>query len=559
MCGVAAIAGTDHATRDVGRLLLSMRHRGPDGSGVATTVGGAVGMGRLRIRPPRTLALPFQVGTRAVAYNGEVYADGRADGATATVADELGALFRDRDGSIDGMWAAAWTDGGSLMLERDRWGQRPLYYRRVGDGWAAASEASALLRVFGRPELSSDALVEMLALGAPITASTVFHNIHAVPPGALLRLTPGRDGAALVVRRDNGDGERGALRHHGQLPDALDRAVVRCLVADRPVGLAVSGGLDSTLVAERMLRQGLPDVVTANVSVAADDVGDLSRFVDWLTPRARELGWRHVSTTVDRYRYLNLLAESVNAMGFPTRMSSVPMYLALARIAASADVVVMLTGEGADELFLGYDSYRRYFADPGEPEITRLERVHLPERRQALLRRLFGDAPVRRCREAYRDLAYRAFHARSVLRRIERMLSLTPLLERADVCLMASGIEGRAPFLHADVPAHAAAFDDVELSSCRLGKTPLRTMDGGRLDYHLRHVPKRPFRAPLRGWLCEDDTRWRSTVRARARRAARTLDLRAGAVDIVVDEAHEDEEAATLLGALLAVDSCEFI
>lgn len=557
---MAAVVGVDDAIHHVDRLLEAMRHRGPDGRGTVRTCNGVLGMNRLQVRPPSQLPLPLSLGSQRIAYNGEIYAVGPGSPMAKTVEDELAALFGERSAAMDGMWAAAWAEGPSLLLERDQWGERPLYYRKVAGGWAAASEASSLLRVFGRGAISEDAFVEMLALGTPVTTTTVYGDIHAVPPGVAVRLTPGSP-EALAIPID----ERYLPRIAGvgrptthALGDALEGSVARCVASERPIGLAVSGGLDSSLLADQMLRLKLPDIVTASVQVAGDEMGDLGRLAQALTPRMRALNWRQVSTAVEKYSYLDLLTQSVNAMGFPTRMSSVPLYLALAELAASNGIVVMLTGEGADELFLGYDSYRRYFDGTVAGGVDRLERVHLPVRRRVLLARLVGDRQVQRCRDTYRDMA-RPIGRRSPLRRLEHTLSLRPLLERADVCMMAYGIEGRAIYLHGDLPAYAEAFDDEELMVGGIGKMPLRRLGSARLDVSLQSAEKHPFRAPLRAWLTDCDAKWTAMVRARVRAASRTLDFCTRAADAIVDEAHYDDEAAALVGALLATETCEFL
>lgn len=551
MCGVAAVIGTRRPLEAVSRLLAAMAHRGPDGSGVRVIPGGALGVCRLRVRPPRLLTLPPVFGGVPVAYNGEIYGTLPPAGATpAGVPGELALLLGGTFDKVDGMWALARPNSHGLTLARDRWGLRPLYYRRIDDGWAVASEIPALIAVFGGPRTSADALAELLAFGAPLTADTVFEGIHSVPPGTVVELSAARAVVRPWPEAPCFPGHPG----HAQLADALAVSVARNTVAERPVGLALSGGLDSALLGGALAQARQRDLVTVSV-IVEDGGGDgVDRPPD---PGPSSLGWEHVTTSVDRHRYLGLLERAVARMGYPTRMSSVPLYLALADAAADAGVIVLLTGEGADELFLGYTSYLRYAEHPELPLVDRLERLHFPAARRAQLSRLTGERQVRRCREAYRDAARRAICGGGPLRRLERTLSLRPLLERADLCLMSRGLEGRSPFLHGAVPALAAAYGEAELLAGGLGKLPLRELARVVAGPAAGLTPKRPFRAPVQAWL-RRDKRWAAQVRSRCRRASHKLDLgRQAAVDSLVADAHADLEAAGLVTALLAVDACD--
>jgi asparagine synthase (glutamine-hydrolysing) len=557
-------------------MLAAMRHRGPDGGGVAAVPGAALGMVRLQVRPPATLELPPVAGGRAVAFNGEVYGRLPPGGRpVVTVADELAVLLGGPPGGVDGMWALVTLTSGGLVLSRDRWGLRPLYYAEAGGGWLVASELPALLPEAGRPAPVADLVTETLALGAPVTADTVYAGVASVPPGGAVELTlagrvvrpaaperpaPGRpaDPGHSADPADPADRPDPAWPE-GPGPDrlaaALSASVGRILTAERPVGLALSGGLDSSLVAHELVRRRRRGMVTVSVLVpgAEDGVRDAAQVVG---AGAEELGWRHLTTDVDRYRYLDLLEPAVAAMGYPTRMSSAPLYLALAQRTAEAGVVVLLTGEGADELFLGYSSYARWAAARHEDPVDRVERVHLPARRRAHLVRLAGPDRVRAVRESYRAAARDSVaDPQGPLRSLERRLSLGPLLDRADLCLMSCSLEGRAPFLHGDVPAIAASYPDAALLARGEGKAPLRQLARAGLGVPGAGVAKRPFRAPLRAWLREDDRRWSRAVRVRVRSGCRKLDYAASAVDALLAEAPVDDEAAGLVGALLAVDA----
>lgn len=509
MCGVAGVclsprvSGTD-AEGLTADLLAQLEHRGPDGLGVRARGKSALGMARLRVRSAPGDNVPFAESAEDTvhAFNGEVYRDGdvipRGGLAEARSAS--------RPGAVDGMYAVASSPSeGVLELGRDPLGIKPLYLREGPEGVAVASETVPLVNVFGRAPLRSEAFAQFLLTGRRVVdGGTFFEGIRPLPPGTRMRVAAGR-----VVTASQPEPRRTdpAVPAPGELRTRLEEAVDRVLMAERPIGLALSGGLDSTILARVLAGRGLRDLAT--VSVCPERTGDGVRSLG-------ELGlddgvvstWRHAWTPFGPADLLDGLAAAVRTFGEPTAMTSVPMYAALARSARAQGITVLLVGEGADELFAGYNRYVPLFAgEVGDPVS-----FYLSQGRLELVGELLGTEAAHAAADALRAAVGRAEAAAGrrwgrtpgtidVVREFEYEHSLEPLLRRTDHLLMAEGIEGRVPFLHAGVPELSIRYPAPALVRGGLTKAVLREEFADLLPLQHRKKRKQPFRAPVHQWL----------------------------------------------------------
>ncbi len=507
MCGVVGVslvpdagAGT-RADRVAAAGVRRLLHRGPDGHGVAGDERSAVGMCRLRVRG-RGEPVPFAgadgpPGPESLAYNGEVYAVESGTGAAVVPADgaaEARAVARHRPDRLDGMYALVRRGAdGSVHVARDPTGIKPLFLRHDRTGTMVASEIPALLELGGPPRVRAAAVDQFLLWGRVVDGGTFFDGVEPVRRGERLVLAGGRvrhRARATAARSWNG-------RPAGpdRLRDAVAGAVRRVLVADRPLGLAVSGGLDSTIVAAELARLGMRDLAT--VSVVPDGTGDGLRSLEPLElPGSAWRSWCHRFVEFGPHDLLDGIPGAVAALGEPTAMTSVPMYAALARLARDAGIVVLLLGEGADELFCGYRSYLRLPAAGSAAEF------YLAPERDELARRLVGAERAAAARTALLAALPRrnGQDVAAVVREFEYEHSLEPLLRRADHLLMAAGVEGRTPFLHGDLPAIAASLHPDALLAGGQTKVALRRAYAADLGRFGTEV-KRPFRAPVGAWL----------------------------------------------------------
>lgn len=488
MCGIAAASQVPMVGVPADELVLNMirrmAHRGPDGHGAVGDAGCAVAMCRLRVRSRHADAVPFRRDGDAFAFNGEVYhvrsPDGRA-GAPAGGLAEAVSVGEHADEHLDGMYALAHRAGdGTLRLVRDPLGIKPLYLRRDAQGIAAASELPALVTAYGRAAIRPAAIAQYLMLGRVVDGGTFFAGIDPLLPGERLTVRDGR-----VVARAFG---RASDEVAPDLPIAVKTAMDRVLLADRSLGLAVSGGLDSTILAAELSRAGVCDLAT--VSVVPEGSGDGVRALAELgLPEGAWRTWRHHHVTFGPRDLLAGIPAAVASLGEPTSLTSVPMYAALAALARRSGITVLIVGEGADELFGGYRSYLSL------PAMSSAADFYAPAADDT------ADLLAPALRAEVRQLADELWGGPAGgVREHELTHSLEPLLRRTDHLLMAQGIEGRTPFLHAGLPALAAALPFDELVTGGQTKVALRRAYADELP-HFQDEVKRPFRAPLGAWL----------------------------------------------------------
>jgi asparagine synthase (glutamine-hydrolysing) len=561
MCGIAGSAGHPEAPRLTREMIRALRHRGPDGEGVADLDGGSLGMCRLRIRGGSHLPVPFRQAASGIwaSYNGELY-EVHPAGAPSHVprgyADEVESLLSAREtrGGLDGMYALGFKGPAApFVLLRDPFGIKPLFWCEHGGGFLFASEASSLAAAAGKaaaPDPSETA--ELLTFGRVLGHRTPYPGIFPVPPGGRVEL-----GGRAVVHPAGCEPLRPASGAVGaDLRPALRSALGGCLLSERPLGLALSGGLDSSLLAFELDALGVEELTTVSLLVegTGDGIEDL-----------RELGmpaggawtrWRHRTVRFGPRDFARLHDEAARIFGAPTRMSSVPLYLALARACREEGIVVLLTGEGSDELLGGYRSYLRWHSRVSGTGLDALWRFAVPEGRRRWLERLLGAESVSGCAERFRavyaDLdSGEPFDA---LRRLELSLSLEPLLQRVDHCLMRCGIEGRTPFLHGRVPAAAAALGAPDLLRGGETKIALRQAWRGLLAPERVECAKLPFRAPVLGWFSGPLAGWLSRRVRAAHGALEDLGLRPeGAAALSAAAQAGDPEASAIAFTLLSL------
>jgi asparagine synthase (glutamine-hydrolysing) len=380
MCGIAGVLGAG-LEPELTRITERLAHRGPDGNGAFhdREQGLHLGHTRLSILDHEGGAQPMSTadGGLTVVFNGEIY--NHAD--LRRTLEQLGHRFRSDHSDtevllhgyrewggglcerLNGMWAFAIYDRSCrrLFLSRDRFGQKPLYYHCAEGMFVFASELSALLACRAVPgDLSVCGLQKYFAYGFVPAPHTFYQSVQKLPAGCSLTLDLGTCRCALSCYWDfvpePGDppDRREAQLLGEELLARLEAAVRRRLTADVPVGVFLSGGIDSS-------------TVTALAAKAAP-VGKLSTFsigfeeasfdeTPYFELASRHIGTDHHSATVsleDMRRDLTVIASHVDE---PTADSS---FLPTYRLCGETrrHVTVALGGDGADELLAGYDPFR---------------------------------------------------------------------------------------------------------------------------------------------------------------------------------------------------------
>jgi asparagine synthase (glutamine-hydrolysing) len=417
VCGIAGLLDPTGAAVDralVRAMSQAVASRGPDGEGTFFAPGVGLGHRRLAVLDPSPAgAQPMgsEDGLVQVVFNGEIYnfadlrAELRADGHAFRSRCDTEVLLRGYEAwgdavvdKIDGMFAFGLWDGRArrFLAARDRMGKKPFYYAQVPRPgapplFAFGSELKALRPVPGLDRrLDPEALARYLAFEHVPAPRTIVVGARKLEPGCRLVLDLGRDPDAQPVVDRYWDLPFPAA--HGPVEPAeavellrelLHRAVERRLVADVPLGIFLSGGLDSSSIAATAARIAGADRLRTFSVGFSDPSFDESAHARAV---ARHLGTDHHEERIDAARLLALLPEVEGILDEPLADASiVPTYL-LARFARQ-QVTVALGGDGGDELFGGYPTFR------AEPAARLFFGLPAPVRRLAT--RAAGRLPAR--------------------------------------------------------------------------------------------------------------------------------------------------------------------
>ncbi len=550
------------------RMTQALGHRGPDGRRGVLLDGVGLGHSRLAIVDVEGGRQPMRDGATGVTLvlNGEIFNH-------VELRERLERAYRFRTRSDTEVLLAAWIARGAaciddlngqfafavwdprsraLWLARDRVGIAPLFYAETEHGLAFASEAKALFAGgCVRPALDLGGLKETFQLWAPVAPHTCFEGVRQLPPRSVACFRDGR----LEVRRywdldldqatsaDRLDEERG----EGELAERLEQAVRLRLRADVPVAAYLSGGLDSSLVcaiANRLLRGTLSTYSVAFADARYDERIHQESMASHLGTRHHVLEMRDEGTGA-------LLPDAVAHAEQALLRSAPAPFFALSALVQERGVKVVLTGEGADEAFLGYDLFketkvRQFWArsPAAKWRAAPLRRLYpslpaLGEGSAALLQQFYGmglDRPERAdfshlirwstsgrvlrfcsaefaARTASVDPVARLLAsipprvhgwrplARAQYLEMETLLSGYLLSAQGDRMQLAHAVEARFPFLDHHVLEFAARLPDrLKLRGLR-EKDILRRCAERWLPRALVARAKFPYRAPVAGVL----------------------------------------------------------
>jgi asparagine synthase (glutamine-hydrolysing) len=375
MCGIAGFTNPGLGAHSIlAEMNAALGHRGPDGSGIFVDRGIALGHTRLAIIDVAGGAQPRvdEESGDALVFNGEIYgyralaAELRSEGVSLRDRSDTEVLFQliRREGirraveRIDGMFAFAFRDGatGALYLVRDRFGEKPIYYGLVGTEIVFASEVPALQCHPAFEDVTPDrkaAYSFLIYEYLPGTASG-WQGIAKLEPSTILAA---KDGHMEMYRYWRPRLERVGRANHGEaeavdrLEELISASIRDRVVADVPVGVFLSGGLDSSLITAFALKAA-PDVTAFSVRVGRDSFDETGHAL----VVARHLGVRHHVVDLDDTDLIAAFNAIAEKLGEPLADSSLlPTYLVCR--AARSLMTVALGGDGADELFLGYPNF----------------------------------------------------------------------------------------------------------------------------------------------------------------------------------------------------------
>jgi len=558
MCGIAGffLRGKPAELSDVQRMCAAIRHRGPDDEGFHLDGGCAIGMRRLSIIDLHSGHQPIANEDQSVwiVFNGEVYnyRDLRGDLIArghhlATNSDtETIVHFYEEEGPaavarLRGMFAIALWDAKRrrLLLARDRFGKKPLYYAVLPHGIYFASELKCFRGLDIPFEIDNEALKFYFQFGYIPDPASPFLAIRKLPPGGWL--TYDADGAvhqerywrlpAPATEPAPGMTEAGV---RGRLREVFDESVRIRMIADVPLGAFLSGGIDSSSIVASMALQSPDPVKTFSIGFEEAEFNEL--------PYAREVATQYHTDhheLIVRPDSVNLISRLAHHFDEPfADTAAIPTFL-VSELAAQ-HVKVVLTGDGGDELFAGYDSFfdiakfssfdripqivrralssvadllpystygknrlrmmsrpsalERYFEHNYTPFMMRREMLNpewmLPAD-AGFLRRAFDDCLLANGADALSQALY-----------FEATAKLTgDMLVKVDRMSMAQSLEVRCPLLDHELAELAASIPTAWKMRNGQGKAILVDALGDRLPASLRQRKKMGFGVPLSHWF----------------------------------------------------------
>lgn len=571
MCGIAGFVwGTECDATAVGEgMVRRLHHRGPDARGHSPLPGGRGVFAHTRLKIidlSERAAQPFvsRDGRTILTFNGEIYnfRDLRADLERRGVAfrsssdtEVILELYRARGltalSELDGMFAFALFDADAdrLVLMRDRFGKKPLYWSRTPSGALLfASEPKAFSAYPGFDlELDERRLPEYLTYGYVSTPHSFLKGVSKLPPAS--RLVATRGGEAIETywtlpwpAEDRSRRRRLSLEETKvAVRDAIGRAVEKRMVADVPIGAFLSGGIDSSVVVLEMAKRSPSKVRTYAVGFKDDKSFDETPYAREV---ARRIGADHTEIVVE-YSPTDLLETLLDHHDEPYGDSSALAVYAVAR-ATKQHVSVVLTGDGGDELFAGYTRFLGALLSSAVPPLSAkvlnrlLRRVPTPrsyknpvsllqrfvehgdrtadeqvlawnsyfagDRLRSLLRKdVYGDLrpwDVMRGQAAILESARLQGSDRldQILRHNLATYLLDDLLIKVDRMTMAVALEARSPFLDRDLAELCFRIPSgYKVHRGRL-KWILREAYEGLLPATVLHRKKHGFGVPVGRW-----------------------------------------------------------
>ncbi len=569
MCGIAGYFGAPDARVPAVAQLLGMlralRHRGPDGEGTCRGEGFGFAHTRLSIIDIAAGAQPMANDDETVwiTFNGEIfnYVELRAEliakGIRFRTHSDTEVIIRlyetmgpDCVGRLNGDFAFAIWDARrrQMMLARDRMGVRPLFYTTHGGATYFASEAKALFEVPGtEPELDPIALDQIFTFWFPLAPRTIFKGVSELQPGHMLIARDGKVAVRPYWQLEFPDAGSGQdSRDEATITEEVRALLIDAtrieLRSDVPVGSYLSGGLDSSVVAAIAARLAPERLRTFSVRFDDPEFDETS----FQNEMADALGTAHSAVLCRPSDIGAVFPEVVRHAERPIlRTAPAPLYM-LSGLVREEGFKVVLTGEGADEVFGGYDIFkeaklRRFCARDPKAEYrallfkklypylpklqaqsatylkaffaTDLDAVgdplfsHLPRFRSTAGAKLFFSADLKRELAGYDALddlraslpeAFSSWHPLSQAQYLETAYLLPGyiLSSQGDRMAMANAVEGRFPFLDHRVVEMAAKIPPRLKLHGLTEKHILREAARDLVPPMMAKRPKQPYRAP---------------------------------------------------------------
>jgi len=542
MCGINGFNWKDEAL--INRMNIATAHRGPDGVGAWCDEGISLGHNRLAIidldlratQPMRSVD-----GRYVIIFNGEIYNyrelkkeltdyPYKTQSDTEVILAAYEKWGKDCFGRLNGMFALALYDTkeNTLILVRDPMGIKPLYYHEKNGKYIFSSEIKAILEHPVVRELNHNALgayFHVLYVPGP---ETLYNDIHTLLPGTILELYSGKKN---IVHFQYKEAVKKSSDAVSDTRNAVEEAVKRQLVSDRPVGIFLSGGIDSSIITDCAVRVQ-EKINTFSVGFELPDKTLEKKFNhDFLLARktAKHYDTTHHELMMDYRKLPKLIEDIVYYQDHPIANATMIPTMLLSAM-AKEHVAVVLTGDGGDELFGGYDRYR--YAKVAEmyqglPASLRslfahvhpaLSALNIPAgidlftrfayQKEETLKTLFSGTIPSSPRETFLHYFSQGGNFLEQFLRADRSTWLVDeALMRIDHMTMSAGLEARVPLLDLDLVALADTFSPNQKIGIFQSKKILKRAFQKRLPKHLFNQPKRGWFTPAAKWLREPSMR----------------------------------------------------
>ncbi|MDQ3733148.1 MAG: asparagine synthase (glutamine-hydrolyzing) [Actinomycetota bacterium] len=566
MCGLVAFLSSEGQAiakaNDVTEALRTLHHRGPDDRGVWCDTDVVLGFNRLSIidvdGSPQPM--PYADGRYRIVFNGEIYnyvelreeltrefgATFVTEGDTESILAAYHYLGEDCVDRLRGMFAFVIWDKVERKAfgARDRFGIKPLYMAEGTDGVYVASEKKALLQLMGLESGGVDhrALQQYLTLQYVPEPASMHQGIRRLESGSCFTFVDGK----LVTRRYfdphfpvrpvPADGQEALYR---LIRETLDESVRVHMRADVTVGAFLSGGIDSTAIAA-LAKQYNSNLLTFTVGFERHGYSE----VDVAVESAEAIGVKHITRVVTHEEFAEAVPAIVWYLDDPVADPAlVPLWF-IAR-EARKHVKVVLSGEGADELFGGYNIYREPLSLAAFDKLPKTvlrglallsERIPAGVRGKDMLRRgsipleqrYYGNARIFRDEDLgflrtydssvsvteltaplYEKTRARGYDDVTAMQYVDLFTWLRgDILVKADKMTMANSLELRVPFLDPEVFAVASTLPVSERVTRQTTKHALRQALRGVVPAHVLYRRKLGFPVPMRAWLADELYEW---------------------------------------------------
>jgi asparagine synthase (glutamine-hydrolysing) len=568
MCGIMGFLseGRPEQTRAAVRdMMAASRHRGPDGNGsIEIPLGNEASSGKLVLGHTRLSIIDLSDASRQpmqdvesgswLAFNGEIYnfralrSELEALGGKFTTSGDSEVLLKALAQwgeralqKLEGMFAFAFWDacGRNLLLARDRSGMKPLYYisqflSKTSSGkalFAFASEVKVLEQAQICPLTpDQDAVDSFLAYGAVTGPNTIYKEIKELEPGHLLRVSPRGEVVEYEywsLNRSLATREPLAIRDFDHavalIKERLDHAVQSHLVSDVPVGVFLSGGIDSSLLALLASRHATSPITLLTVAFPEQEFSELP----YAQQIARALPHHHEVVTLTAQQLRDLLPLALRAMDQPT-VDGINTFV-ISRVGAELGLKVLLTGIGGDELFGGYTTFTKVpqllkYGAGLRPAAWVLAKfgMTLGTKNPIQWQKVADSGPLQNLSEAYllqRSIRWRqaegGIRPTRALQSIESLANdfqkvaalelqfymRNQLLRDADIFSMANSVELRVPFLDTQLMEAALAIPPEYHFEGSKGKRITRQILAELAGPEITQRRKMGFTFPWQQWL----------------------------------------------------------